>query len=52
MRSGIQTRDRNDNSEAARRVDSANTATNEKRLNVFLWSNREELEQNEWLRVG
>ena len=42
---------RNDNSDAAYRVDSANTVTNEKRLTGVLESNREELEQNNWLIV-
>ena len=43
---------RNDNSDAVYQVDPVNTVTNEKRLNGFLASNREELEQNNWLGVG
>ena len=43
---------RNDNSDAVYRADSVNTATNEKRLNGFLESNREALEKNDWLSVG
>ena len=43
---------RNDNSAVAYQVDSANTATNEKRINGFLESNRDELEQNKWLSAG
>ena len=41
-----------DNSTLVYQVDSANTVTNEKRLNGFLGSNREELERNNWLIVG
>ena len=43
---------RNDNSDALHHADSVNTATNEKRLNGFLESNREALEKNDWLSVG
>ena len=50
MGTGIPTYARNDN--AVYQVDSVNTATKEKRLNLFLESNREALEQNEWLGVG
>ena len=31
---------------------SVNTVANEKRLNAWLESNREEIDQNEWLGVG
>ena len=43
---------RNDNSDASHQVDSVNTATNGERLNGFLGSNSEGLEQNNWLGVG
>ena len=43
---------RNDNSDASYHVDAVNTVTNEKRLNGFLESNREELGRNNWLIVG
>ena len=43
---------RNDNSTAVYQVDSANTVTNAKRLNNFLESNREELENTDWLSSG
>ena len=44
---------RSDNSDAVRQVDSVNTATNGKRLNGFLESNRGgELEKNGLLSVG
>ena len=49
MRVWIPTYVRNDNSDASYLVDSANTVTNEKRLNAFLWSNREDLGKNNWL---
>ena len=42
---------RNDNSVAVYQVDSVNTATNEKRSNGFLRSNRGELGRNDWLSV-
>ena len=43
---------RNDNSDAVCQADSVNTSPGGKRLNGFLESNREALEQNEWLIVG
>ena len=43
---------RSGNSDASYQVDSANTATNEKRPNGFLGSNREALEQNIGLCVA
>ena len=43
---------RNDNSDAVYQVDSLNTATNEKRLNVLLERNGEEVSQNRRLSVG
>ena len=48
----INTYVRNDNSDAVYHTDSMNTVTNEKRLNGFLESNREELLLNPWLGVG
>ena len=48
----INTYVRNDNSDAVYHMESMNTVTNEKRLNGFLESNREELLLNPWLGVG
>ena len=48
----IRTYVRNDYSDDSYRVDSANTMTSEKRTNVFLESNRAELEKNQWLSDG
>ena len=42
----------NDNSDAVYHMDSMNTVANEKRLNGFLESNREQLLLNPWLGVG
>ena len=52
MGSRMPTYVRNDNSDAAYKVDSVNTATSEKRINGLLESNKAELEQNSWLIVG
>ena len=49
---GIPTYVRIDNSDALYQVDTVYTMNGEKRLNVFLESNREGIEQNNWLRVG
>ena len=43
---------RNDNSDASYQVGSVNTVTSAKRPNGFLESNKEELDQNDWLIVG
>ena len=43
---------RNGNSAVVYQVDSANTVTNETRLNNFLESNRGELENTDWLSIG
>ena len=43
---------RNDNSTVVYQVGSVNTVTNEKRLNNFLESNREGLENTERLSIG
>ena len=49
---GIPTYVRSDNSTVVYQVDSANIATDGKRLNGFLESNRDELEQNNWMIIG
>ena len=49
MGAEIPTYVRSDNSDAVYRVDSVNAATSAKRLNGFLQSSREELEQNNLL---
>ena len=43
---------RNDNSTVLHQVDSPSTVTDEKRLNDFPGSNREELGRNNWLSIG
>ena len=43
---------RNDYSDDAYQVDSANTSTSEKRTNGILERDREELEKNQWLSDG
>ena len=48
---GVPTYVRTDNADAAYQVDSANSATDEKRLNGLLERNRGELGKNEWLVV-
>ena len=43
---------RNSNSTVVNRIDSAKTVTNEKRLNGFLESKRDEIEQNDRSGIG
>ena len=52
MEIDIPTYARNDNTDSAYRVEPINFVTTEKRLNVFLESNREQLFPNKWLRDG